>query len=148
MWEEQTNGHEPPRRVGHFFVLPTLWCHTVHVSITEQTAAKSYLFTGKYIAYVLSTWTFGNLKSRNFTNITRTAYMIYTNKGMLYGYLSCDVISCVCPLIDNHGSRPMKALEFLTLLYKKYMLHVAKFESTIYKICSEIRLDKASYWIQ
>jgi hypothetical protein len=29
----------------------------------------------------------------------------------------CDVISCVCPLID-HGSWPMKALEFLTLLYK------------------------------
>jgi nucleoside phosphorylase len=59
--------------------------------------------------------------------------MIYTNKGMLLATLSrvlccvvigcteqrvlCDVIPCVCPLID-HGSQPMKALEFLTLLYK------------------------------
>ena len=44
------------------------------------------------------------------------AYMIYTNKGMLLDKVLCDVIPCVCPLID-HGSRPMKALEFLTLLY-------------------------------
>ena len=29
----------------------------------------------------------------------------------------CDVIPCVWPLLD-HGSRPMKVLEFLTLLYK------------------------------
>jgi hypothetical protein len=31
------------------------------------------------------------------------------------GYVNCDVILCVCPLID-HGSQPMKALEFLTYL--------------------------------
>jgi hypothetical protein len=51
--------------------------------------------------------------------------MIYTNKGMLLATLSditCDVIPCVCPLID-HGSRPMKALEFLTLLYKNIYKH-------------------------
>jgi hypothetical protein len=45
--------------------------------------------------------------------------MIYTNKGMLLDKVLCDVIPCVCPLID-HGSRPMKALEFLTLLLYKY----------------------------
>jgi hypothetical protein len=41
--------------------------------------------------------------------------MIYTNKGMLLDKDLCDVIPCVCPLID-HDSRPMKTLEFLTLL--------------------------------
>ena len=40
--------------------------------------------------------------------------MIYTNKGMLLDKVLCDVIPCVCPLID-HGS--LKALEFLKLLY-------------------------------
>jgi hypothetical protein len=43
--------------------------------------------------------------------------MIYTIKAMLLGQVLCDVIQCVCPEID-HGSRPMKALEFLSLLYK------------------------------
>jgi hypothetical protein len=32
------------------------------------------------------------------------------------GYLNCDRIPGVCPLID-HDSRPMKALELLTLLH-------------------------------
>ena len=52
-------------------------------------------------------------------------YMIYTNKGMLLATLSydtCDVIPCVCPVID-HGSRPMKALEFLTILYNSKWFH-------------------------
>jgi hypothetical protein len=44
--------------------------------------------------------------------------MIYTNKGMLLDKVLCDVIPCVSPLID-HGSRPIKALEFLTLLYNR-----------------------------
>ena len=35
---------------------------------------------------------------------------------MLLDKVLCDVIPCVCSLID-HGSRPMKTLEFLTLLY-------------------------------
>ena len=43
--------------------------------------------------------------------------MIYSDKGMLLDKILCDAIPCVCPLID-HGSRPMKALEFLILLYK------------------------------
>ena len=34
--------------------------------------------------------------------------MIYTNKGMLLDKVLCDVIP--------YGSRPMKALEFLTVL--------------------------------
>jgi hypothetical protein len=38
---------------------------------------------------------------------------------MLLDKVLCDVVPCICPLID-HGSRPMKALEFLTLLYKKH----------------------------
>jgi hypothetical protein len=29
------------------------------------------------------------------------AYMIYTNKGMLLDKMLCDVIPCVCPLIDR-----------------------------------------------
>ena len=41
--------------------------------------------------------------------------MIYANKGMLLDNVLCDVIPCVCPLID-HGSQPIKALEFLPLL--------------------------------
>jgi hypothetical protein len=53
-------------------------------------------------------------------------YMIYTNKGMLLDKVLCDVIPCVCPLTD-HGSRPMKALEFLTLLYNKiYTNNIAR----------------------
>jgi hypothetical protein len=47
--------------------------------------------------------------------------MIYTNKGMLLDKDLCDVIPYVCPLID-HGSRPMKALEFLMLLLYKRLL--------------------------
>ena len=39
---------------------------------------------------------------------------------MLLNKILCDVIRCVCPLID-HDSRPMKALEFLTFLYKYYI---------------------------
>jgi hypothetical protein len=42
--------------------------------------------------------------------------MIYTDKGMLLDKVLCDVISCVCPLID-HGSRPMKALEFYIIMH-------------------------------
>ena len=59
------------------------------------------------------------------------AYMIYTNKGMLLDKVLCDVIPCVCPLID-HGSRPMKALEFLTLLYKSaYLLFLWRLDIPI-----------------
>ena len=35
----------------------------------------------------------------------------------LHNNVLCDVIPCVCPLID-HVSRAMTALESLTLLYK------------------------------
>jgi hypothetical protein len=34
---------------------------------------------------------------------------------MLLDKVLCDAIPCICPLID-HACRPMKALEFLTLL--------------------------------
>jgi hypothetical protein len=44
MWEEQENGSQAAEASGSLFVLPTLWRHTDCVSITEQTAAKSYLF--------------------------------------------------------------------------------------------------------
>ena len=63
-----------------------------------------------------NSYTGRNLKKSKFYKYH--AYMIYTNKGMLLDKVLCDVIPCVCPLID-HGSRPMKALEFVTLLYNK-----------------------------
>jgi hypothetical protein len=44
--------------------------------------------------------------------------MIYTNKGMLLDKVLCDVILCVSLLMD-HGSRPIKALKFLMLLYNR-----------------------------
>ena len=43
---------------------------------------------------------------------------------MLLDKVLCDVIPCVCPLMD-HGSRPIKALEFLTLLYNRSLLEFA-----------------------
>jgi hypothetical protein len=67
----------------------------------------------RQIAYFLSTQTFGTLKNSKLYKYH--AYMIYTNKGMLLDMVLCNLIPCVCPLID-HGSRPMKALEFFTLL--------------------------------
>ena len=43
---------------------------------------------------------------------------------MLLDKVLCDVIPCVSLLID-HGSRPMKALEFLTLLYSRSLMEFA-----------------------
>jgi hypothetical protein len=78
---------------------------------------NSLLFTHSNI------WKFEKVEILQISQIHR--YMIYTNKGMLLATLSydtCDVIPCVCPVI-GHGSRPMKALEFLTLLYNSKWFH-------------------------
>jgi hypothetical protein len=65
------------------------------------------------VAYFLSTQTVPKhldiLKKWKYHNYH--TYMIYTNDGCTEQRVSYDVI-----LID-HGSQPMKALEFLTLLY-------------------------------
>jgi hypothetical protein len=63
--------------------------------------------------------------------------MIYTNKGMLLDKVLCDVIPCVCPLID-HGSRPIKAFAFLTLLYKGQLFHLLKINETLTQCCNFI----------
>ena len=86
------------------------------ISRTAGEIKKLQLENAFKLAYFLSTQTFGNSKKSKFDK--HHAYMIYTNKGMLLDKVLCDVIPCVCPLID-HASRPMKTLEFLTLLYNK-----------------------------
>jgi hypothetical protein len=110
--------HEASRSLFYSSHIMMSYC----VSITEQTTSKSYLFVlynkkknpELNIAYFLSTQTFEKVEILQISRV----YMIYTNiKGMLLDKVLCDVIPCVCPLID-HGSRPMNALEFLALLYK------------------------------
>ena len=53
-----------------------------------------------------------NPELNNIGNMKKSKFYKY------HAYLNRDVIPCVCPLID-HGSRPMKTLKFLTLLYNK-----------------------------
>jgi hypothetical protein len=129
--------HEPLFCPSHIM---TSYC----VSITDQTTAKSYLFVlynkkktpelnRFYPPKHLEIW-----KSRNFTNTT--AHMINTNKGMLLDKVLCDVIPCVCPLID-HGSWPMKALEFLTLLYK--ILYILDHYSSQKALAIFLQLNKS-----
>jgi hypothetical protein len=51
-------------------------------------------------------------------------YLIRRDRDSTYKTgINCDVISCVSCHLINHGSRPMKALEFLPLLYiKRYYI--------------------------